>query len=177
MSVDRCHSPVRVRHRQLQQLLEIDAPPHTCSVFVGHQKYGDKVKAEAMLPDVMRGVVTTYRESTTNPIHVLPTDNPSSARSLVYTLLPTNELYILSFFLALPTLMGAQTLRLEPVLRLCDYAALNLLHVLLLMKHLLLVARGAHCTLDGQSRVLGFSTLSAFTFISMSSSWFHFCYP
>ena len=50
-------------------------------MFVGRKKYGDKVKADTMLRGVMQGMsIPTHRESTTGPIHVLPTDHPSSAR-------------------------------------------------------------------------------------------------
>ena len=64
-------------------------------MLVGPQKYVDEVKADTLLRDVMRGM------------SVLPDSRPSYRQSLVRlfacipTLIPTNELCILSCFLAL----------------------------------------------------------------------------
>jgi len=56
-------------------------------IFIGFQKYGGEVKADTMLHGVNTGDVrTTHRESRTDPIHIFPTDNPSSARPPVYIL-------------------------------------------------------------------------------------------
>ena len=70
--------------------------PYARSLFVGHQKYGDEVKADALLG--------LYRPP---QIHYQPDSRPSYRQFLVrpsactYTLLPTNEMYILLCFLAL----------------------------------------------------------------------------
>ena len=78
-------------------------------MLVSRQKYGNEVKADIML----RGVVREMSASpTVNPLptrftSILPDSCPSYRQSLaspfacIYTLLPTNELYILSCFLAL----------------------------------------------------------------------------
>ena len=49
-------------------------------MFVGRQKYGDGVKVDTMLGPYRPPRITT------GPIHALPTNSPSSARSLVYIL-------------------------------------------------------------------------------------------
>ena len=59
MSLNCCHRLVRVRHREPRRLT-------LC------QEYGDEVKADTILRDIMRGGIrTTHHESTTDPIHVL----------------------------------------------------------------------------------------------------------
>ena len=59
-------------------------------MLVGRQKYGDNVKAGTILRDVLRGISVPH---TTNPLptrfasfHVLLSNSPSFARSLVYIL-------------------------------------------------------------------------------------------
>jgi len=79
-----------------------------------------------MLHGVNAGDVrTTHRESITDPIHVLPTDSPSSARPPVYILLlPVNDLFILSCFLTLLIVHGRSEFPLWILsLLTCDYAA------------------------------------------------------
>jgi len=61
------------------------------------------MKRDTMLHGVMRGCPYRPPRITTGPTHVV-TNNPSSA--CIYTLLPTNKLYILSCFLALLIVAG-----------------------------------------------------------------------
>ena len=65
-------------------------------MLVGRQEYGDEVKADTLLRDVMRGPSVP---PTTNPLPTRFTSFPP--RVPPPPLLPTNELYILSCFLAL----------------------------------------------------------------------------
>jgi len=84
-----------------------------------------------MLHGVNAGDVrTTHHESITTPIHVLPTDGPSSAcppvrlSTRVYTLLWRDELYIFSCFLALLIGDGRSECPLGTLsLLTCEYAA------------------------------------------------------
>jgi len=71
-------------------------------MFVGCQKYGDEVKPDTMLHGVNVGdVCTTHRGSITNPLPTRFTSFlPTVPCTSIYTLLPTNELSILSCFLA-----------------------------------------------------------------------------
>jgi len=61
--------------------------------------YGDEMKVDTMLHGVNVGdVCTTHRESITDSIHILPINSPLSAcLPVIDTLLPANELCILSF--------------------------------------------------------------------------------
>ena len=94
----------------------------------------------------MRGV--SVPPTITDAIHALRTVCPSSAR--IYTLLPPNELYILSCFLALLIADGRSECPLGTLISMltCDYAAglvLYSLHVLRSICHFfapLLVAHG-----------------------------------
>jgi len=109
-------------------------------IFIDFQKYGGEVKADTMLYGVNTGDVrTTHRESSTDPIHVLPTDSPSSACPPVRL-----HIYFIAYeraicFLALLIVDGRSECPLGTLsLLTCDYAAglvLYSLHVLMSMCH------------------------------------------
>jgi len=151
MSLGRCHSLVRIRHREpLQLYTHLASTPYVRPIFVSCQKCEDGVKVDTMLHDVHAGI--PYNPSR---IHHRPDSRPAYRKSLVrpfariYTLLPTNELYILSCFLALLIVDEHSECPLgTPSLLTCNYApkfVLCSLHVLMSMCHFLaplLVAHG-----------------------------------
>jgi len=111
-----------------------------------------------MLRGVDAGDVrTTHRESITDPIHPAYRQPLVCPSAPTYTLLPTNELYILSCFLALLVGDGRSECPLGALsLLTCDYAAgliLYALHVLTSICHFFprLVAHGPLSPLDDQS--------------------------
>jgi hypothetical protein len=85
----------------------VQGHPTVYLTFVDCQEYGDEVKADAMLHDIMRWVSVP---PATNSL--MTNSRPSYRQSLIrpfaciYTLLPTNEIYILLYFLALPIVSG-----------------------------------------------------------------------
>jgi len=119
-------------------------------MFVSWQKYGDEVKVDTMAYDINAGdaVPPTANPFPTRFASFLPTLVHLSA--CIYTLLRTNELYILSYFLASLIVDGRSAYALGTLT--CDYAAglvLYSLHVHVLAP--LLIAHGPPFPLDDQS--------------------------
>jgi len=79
------------------------------SLFVGRLKYGDKVKADATVLDMMRGMSI---QPTADPLPTRFTSFLSTFPCLpvhlytVYSSLPTSELFLSSCFLALYLIYG-----------------------------------------------------------------------